>query len=111
MNSETQAVSVDLEGAKLVVTWADEHVSRFDLVELRRSCTCAQCMELRQRGETIWPQPGVPEPLAVAGAELVGAWGLSVRWNDRHETGVYSWENLRAWCPCRVCAGSPPVPR
>ena len=57
MSLETEARSVDLEVDTLVVVWADEHVSRFGLVELRRSCTCAQCRELRQRGEMIWPKP------------------------------------------------------
>ncbi|CAN5313343.1 DUF971 domain-containing protein [soil metagenome] len=103
MNLETQARSVDLEADTLVVVCADEHMSRFPLVELRRSCTCARCRELHERGETIWPKPGVPETLEVDGAELVGGWGLSLRWNDRHETGIYPWETLRAWCGCELC--------
>lgn len=103
MNLETQARSVDLESDTLVVVWADEHVSQFELVELRRSCTCAQCRELRARGETIWPKPGVPGILEVTGAELVGGWGLSLRWNDRHEAGIYRWETLRTWCRRELC--------
>ena len=103
MNSETQATSVDLQEDTLVVAWADGHVSRFGLVELRRKCTCAQCREVRARGETVWPRPGVPDELEVTGAELVGAWGLSLSWNDRHATGIYPWETLRAWCRCEVC--------
>jgi DUF971 family protein len=106
MSLETEARSVDLEPEVLVVAWADEHVSRFGLVELRRRCTCAQCLDLRRRGETIWPTPGVPPRLEVTGAELVGAWGLSLRWNDRHETGIYTWETLRAWCGCELCSRS-----
>lgn len=106
MNLETQAKSVDLEADTLVVVWADEHVSQFELVELRRSCTCAQCRELRAQGETIWPKPEVPGTLEVTGAELVGGWGLSLRWNDRHETGIYRWETLRTWCRCELCSRS-----
>jgi DUF971 family protein len=100
---EIQARSVDLEEKTLVVVWADEHVSRFELVELRRSCTCAECRERRAGGETVWPRPGVPESLEVTGAELAGGWGLSLRWNDRHDTGIYTWETLRAWCRCEGC--------
>jgi DUF971 family protein len=106
MNLSTQASSVDLEMDMLVVVWADAHASRFSLVELRRKCLCAQCRELRSRGKAIWPQPGAPEQLEVMGAELIGAWGLSVRWNDGHETGVYPWGTLREWCPCGLCAHS-----
>jgi DUF971 family protein len=106
MNSRSQASSVDLEEDFLVVEWADEHVSRFSLAELRRKCPCAQCREMRERREAIWPQAGVPERLKVTGAELVGAWGLSLRWNDRHGTGIYPWETLRQWCPCEMCTRS-----
>ena len=106
MNLETQARSVDLEADTLVVVWADEHVSQFELVELRQSCSCAQCRELRVRGEAVWPQQGAPEKLKVTGAELVGGWGLSLRWNDRHETGIYRWETLRSSCGCELCAHS-----
>lgn len=106
MDLETRARSVDVEADSLVVVWADEHVSRFELVELRRSCTCAQCRELRERGEAIWPKPGVPATVEVTGAELVGGWGLSLQWNDRHETGIYRWETLRAWCGCELCTRS-----
>ena len=97
MTAETEALSVSLEGDTLVIVWADEHVSRIALVELRRGCPCAQCRELRDRGETIWPRPGVPDTIEVTGAELAGAWGLSLEWNDRHETGIYPWTLLRAW--------------
>ena len=46
-----------------------------------------------------WPRPGQTTELWIEDAELVGAWGLSIRWSDGHSTGIYSWELLRdAWC-------------
>lgn len=94
---------VDAEPQRLVVSWSGEHTSHYDLVELRRACMCAHCTELRDRAEPVWPRPGAPESLAVEGAELVGGWGLNLRWNDGHETGVYPWETLLAWCDCGRC--------
>ena len=41
---------------------------------------------------TRWP-PRSP----IVDAELVGAWGLSMRWSDGHDTGIYSWAALRDW--------------
>lgn len=99
-----QPIEVDVADDGVVVTWGDEHVTRFELIDLRRSCTCAQCRELRAQGAEIWPRPGVPDVLRVDGAELAGGWGLLVKWNDRHETGIYPWETLRAWCPCAECS-------
>jgi DUF971 family protein len=36
-------------------------------------------------------------PLRIDNAELHGAWGLSVTWNDGHSTGIYPFESLRRW--------------
>lgn len=82
---------------RLTVRWADGHHSRFPVEDLRRDCLCAACRELRERGEVVWPRPGAPERLEVVEAEFVGNWGLGLRWNDGHDTGVYPWDVLRAW--------------
>jgi DUF971 family protein len=99
-----QPLSVDSDGRDaLVITWGDRHVTRHDLVELRCSCACAICVDLRQQGKTVWPRPGAPEHLRLDHAELAGGYGLNLHWNDRHETGIYSWEMLRESCPCEDC--------
>jgi DUF971 family protein len=33
----------------------------------------------------------------------VGKYALKFRWNDGHETGIYSWEYLRRVCECEDC--------
>jgi DUF971 family protein len=99
-------VSVDVEERELVIGWDGDHVTRLGLEELRRRCTCAACAERRSAGEPVWPTPGLPEELIVEDAELVGAWGISLRFNDRHEQGVYTWETLRSWCRCPRCSPS-----
>ncbi len=95
---------IDIDENELAVTWADDHVGRYDLVALRRACSCAACTEFGRQGETIWPRTGAPDVLRVEEAELVGAWGLSLRWNDGHETGIYSWDVLRSLCECSTCS-------
>jgi DUF971 family protein len=87
----------------VALTWEDGHASRFALEELRLSCPCAQCRELRQAGQDVWPGPGAPAALRIESAELVGNWGLHVDWNDGHGTGIYTWETLRSWCGCDEC--------
>ena len=89
---------VDLErDSALTITWDDRRVTRFDLEELRVNCPCAECRGLRDRGEQAWPRPTSPHPLRAEDAELVGAWGVSLRWNDGHTTGIFTWDTLRAW--------------
>lgn len=104
-------VEVDRERS-VTLTWPDGHVTRFDLSELRAACPCAFCRTLRDSGRPAWPGPG-PTPLRVESAELVGNWGLQLRWNDGHETGIYPWDLLREWCHCEACRppDPPPSPR
>ena len=35
--------------------------------------------------------------------EAVGAYAIQISWSDGHSTGIYSWEWLRAACPCGEC--------
>jgi DUF971 family protein len=93
---EPTGVEVDrAEG--ITLAWPDGATSRFELEELRVNCPCAECRGLRERQLPVWPKPASPLPLRVEDAELVGAWGISFRWNDGHTTGIYSWTILRAW--------------
>ncbi|MFN8037281.1 MAG: DUF971 domain-containing protein [Acidimicrobiia bacterium] len=96
MRTEPVGVEIDREQG-LTLTWPDRMVHTFELAELRANCPCAECRGLRETGRPVWPTASSPRPLAVVDAELVGAWGLSIRWNDGHGTGIYPWELLRAW--------------
>jgi DUF971 family protein len=33
----------------------------------------------------------------------VGAYGLRIDWSDGHDTGIYTFDRLRAACPCQTC--------
>src|SRR5918996_4577329 len=90
------AIDVD-RAVGLTATWPDGEATSYSLEELRVNCPCAECRGLRERGQPAWPKPTSPQPLRAEGAELVGAWGLSVRWNDGHSTGIFTWDVLRAW--------------
>ncbi|MCZ7526546.1 MAG: DUF971 domain-containing protein [Acidimicrobiia bacterium] len=94
------AVEVDREQG-LTVTWPDGTASRFPLEELRVNCPCADCRNRRERGLDVWPTPTSPRPLRIVDAELVGAWGISLTWNDGHSTGIFSWAVLREWAAAR----------
>jgi DUF971 family protein len=93
---QVQDITVDRANGVTVV-FADGATAVFDLVELRLNCPCAGCRGARDQGRTPWPEPGSPEPLAVTDAELHGAWGLGIEWNDGHRTGIYPWDALRRW--------------
>lgn len=81
----------------VTITFADGVVAEFNLVELRLGCPCAECRNLRDRGDESWPRSHSPLPLSITDADFHGAWGLSVTWNDGHSTGIYPFEALRRW--------------
>ncbi len=49
---------------------------------LRLGCACAGCRGMREQGREVWPSPTSPLPLRIDDAELHGAWGLRITWND-----------------------------
>jgi DUF971 family protein len=84
---------VELDRARgLALRWADGTTAHFDFEELRRNCPCAECRGVRDQGR----EPGGRDPHAID-AKLIGAWGMSLRWDDGHDTGIYAWSVLRAW--------------
>jgi DUF971 family protein len=94
--SEPRSIDV-VRDEGVTLTYLDGYAADFDLVTLRRACPCATCRGLRDRDEPVWPRPGSPEPLRIDHAELHGAWGLAITWNDGHATGIYPFESLRRW--------------
>jgi DUF971 family protein len=90
------AIELDRE-QHLRLEWPDGRTATFDLESLRTRCPCATCRGLREQGQPVYPGPHAPQPLRAADAELVGNWGILIRWNDGHDTGIYSWTLLAAW--------------
>lgn len=96
MTQGPTGIDIDRERS-LTLTWPDDRKDQFSLEELRVNCPCAECRGLRETNRAVWPKPNSPQPLAIVDAELVGAWGISLHWNDNHATGIYPWELLAAW--------------
>ena len=70
---------------------------------LRLACPCAACVD-EMTGRPLLDPTRVPPDVQPVTLELVGGYGIRVRWSDGHSTGIYTFELLRAICPCEVCA-------
>ena len=106
MNKPTKIV-VKKEAQTLTITWPDSHESVFPLDGLRRACPCAGC----QGHENMGKLPDreiflVPSLMRWENVKLqqVGNYALRFVWDDGHDTGIYTWDRLRAMCPCDECA-------
>jgi DUF971 family protein len=100
------------EGTGVEIEWLDGHRSAWSFAWLRNACPCATCHEDREKtgrlpgeakakAQTLLKMYEAPvKPLEVT---PVGKYALKFKWNDGHESGIYSWEYLRRVCHCESC--------
>lgn len=67
---------------------------QFEARALRLACPCAGCVDEMSRRPLLDPD-SVPADVSVVSVELVGAYGLRIRWSDGHSTGIYTFEWFR----------------
>ena len=91
-----------VEEEALRILWEDGHRSEFPFRLLRQHCPCALCRD-EHTGRRLLEPDSVPMDLKGTRAELVGNYALTVLFSDGHSTGIYSFEYLRANCPCGDC--------
>jgi DUF971 family protein len=92
-----EPTNIEQIGTELAIRWNDGTESYFDLQFLRRACPCAACGgEPDVLGNVSRPNVKYSEgSFGLAGFNLVGGYALQPRWDDGHETGIYSFQYLR----------------
>ncbi len=88
---------------RVVITWADGHVSDFTNHDLRAKCQCAACVDEWSR-EPILDPTTLPADIYPNEIQVVGTYAIQPNWSDGHTTGIYSFTLLRKLCPCQACA-------
>jgi DUF971 family protein len=96
-------VVVRREGDDLLyIEWTDGRRGTIAWRDLRANCPCASCREEREKPPDLFRvlsdrevQAGPARPVAMA---PVGYYAYKVTWNDGHDTGLYTLENLRELC-------------
>ncbi len=89
-----RAADIEIErDTEMRITFDDGVTAVYPLGALRAACPCAGCRGQREQGNDI----AIDGSISVVDAELTGAWGVSIRWSDGHDTGIYAWTHLRKW--------------
>ncbi len=103
------SITANRQTRLLVLTWKDGHVSQYPFALLRRACPCAECKGGHEKMGSL-PEPEVfalPDEntpaTRLAQIEAVGAYALTIAWEDGHHFGIYNWRYLREICPCQAC--------
>ena len=78
----------------LGINWTDGRKSLYDVVELRRQCRCANCVDEISKKKTLNPDD-IPESIRPVKVESVGRYALAIQFSDGHRTGIYAFDKLR----------------
>lgn len=105
MSARTTPTEIGRHGEHdLMISWEDGHESLYPARYLRLNCRCAACVD-EVSGAPLLESGGVPEDVHPAKIELVGHYAIQPTFSDGHFSGIYSFEHLRAICPCDACRG------
>ena len=91
--NRTRVKEIFFDG-KLNIVWKDEHHSVFNYWDLRTSCPCADCVD-ELTGEKILDDSKVSKDIHPIKSEYIGNYALRLHWSDNHNTGMFSFEDLR----------------
>ncbi len=82
----------------LVIEWSDgaKHTIRWS--RLRESCPCATCRAKRTESPELLPilNPEEAQHVKPTSMSPMGNYAYNIAFNDGHNTGIYSFELLRA---------------
>lgn len=92
-----QPRSIEQAATELAITWSDGRACHYAAASLRRACPCAQCVN-EWTGERLLKAETIADSVVIEDAQLVGRYALTVRFSDKHETGIYSFRYLRELC-------------
>lgn len=84
------------------IRWRDGHESIYPARYLRLKCPCAGCVD-EWTGQRILRGDDIPEDVVPESLELVGRYGVRIRWSGGHSDGIFTFQLLRDLCPCNEC--------
>jgi len=94
---EPRAEAVDVTPDRtFVVRWTDGKTSQVAARQLRLDCPCAACIDEWTGAKLLDPATVAADVRPVA-MEPVGNYAVQIRWSDGHETGLYTWRQLRSY--------------
>jgi DUF971 family protein len=97
MHEAPTAIKVKKAEGVLEVTWGESRPARIAIHALRCSCGCAACVD-EHTGMKILDDSAVPAEVGVTDMRLVGNYAVQFVFTDGHDTGLFTWDHLRALC-------------
>jgi len=87
------------------IAWSDGHESRLPFRDLRLSCPCAVCVD-EVSGEPRLDPRSIPTDVRPLEFRAVGRYAVQFIWSDGHNSGIYTYDRLRALDPAAPVAAA-----
>ena len=86
----------------LTITWSDGRDCHYSFAGLRAVCPCVLCQgghaNMGRPADKLLLQRAQDDALNLEAITPVGAYAVQLRWNDGHDSGIYSWDYLHEAC-------------
>ena len=102
----TAPTGIELVGDReMEIAWQDGHRSRYSAEQLRAECPCATCRREKTGLGDVAITIGAPLPLlprrarrgaGIRSVDPVGYYAIRIGFTDGHDTGLFSFDFLRA---------------
>ena len=79
----------------LSILWEDGHRDDFDVRDLRLACHCALCIE-EMSGRQLLDPKTIRSDVSPREIVSIGNYAIQFNWSDGHNSGIYSFNELRA---------------
>jgi DUF971 family protein len=100
--AKIKRLKAEVSGIGLEITFSTGEVVTLSSKELRINCPCATCVEKRRVSAPPSPRPALrvlsstpAEELDLAEVFSIGNYAIGIRWGDRHDSGIYTFELIR----------------
>jgi ATP-binding protein involved in chromosome partitioning len=84
-----------LDPRTLSILWEDGHRDDFDVRDLRLACHCALCVE-EMSGRQLLDPKTIRSDVSPREIVSIGNYAIQFNWSDGHNSGIYSFNDLRA---------------
>ena len=102
MRSKPTNVVADRTQRILTITWADGRDCRYSFAGLRAVCPCVLCQggheNMGRPADKLLLQRAQDDALNLETITPVGTYAVQLRWNDGHDSGIYTWDYLHEAC-------------
>lgn len=98
--SPTPKEIIKISDAEMGIKWSDGHEGHHIIKNLREECPCASCTNY---GKTKAATVSGETSFTIKEVSPVGRYAINIVWGDGHDTGIYTFEQLRKICQCETC--------